>query len=76
MQQSLLNEGVMLMLVGMGTVFAFLAVLVAAMSAMAVALRRYRPPQEPAAGISDEEVAAIGAALRRHRSSPSRHGSI
>ena len=69
MEQNLLNEGVMLMLVGMGTVFAFLAVLVAAMSVMATAVRRYRPPPAPAAGVSDEEVAAIAAAIRRHRRS-------
>jgi len=73
MEQSLLNEGVMLMLVGMGTVFAFLAILVAAMSSMAAVVRKYQPA--PAAGVSDEEVAAIGAALRRHRSRSSRHGS-
>jgi len=75
MEQSLLNEGVMLMLVGMGTVFAFLAILVAAMSTMAAVVRKYQPPPAPAAGVSDEEVAAIGAALRRHRSRSSRHGS-
>lgn len=69
MEQNLLNEGVTLMLVGMGTVFAFLAVLVAAMTAMAAAVRRYRPPLAPAAGVSDEEVAAIASAIRRHRQS-------
>jgi oxaloacetate decarboxylase gamma subunit len=69
MEQNLLIEGVMLMLVGMGTVFAFLTVLVAAMTAMAAAVRRYRPSLAPAAAISDEEVAAIAAAIRRHRQS-------
>ena len=54
------------MFVGMGTVFAFLTVLVIGMSLMsALAIRL-----TPAAGadeISDEEVAAITAAIAQHR---------
>ena len=66
MEQSLLNQGVMLMLVGMGTVFVFLTALVIAMSLMAGIIRRMRPAAA-IADISDEEVAAIGAAIRQHR---------
>jgi oxaloacetate decarboxylase gamma subunit len=66
METSLLDQGVTLMFVGMGTVFAFLTVLVIGMSLMsALAIRL-----TPAAGadeISDEEVAAITAAIAQHR---------
>ena len=53
------------MLVGMGTVFVFLTVLVAAMTLMAGLVRRLSPV--PAADISDEEIAAITAAIAQHR---------
>lgn len=54
------------MLVGMGTVFVFLTALVIAMSLMAAVVSRFRP--EAAVGdITDEEIAAIGAAIRQHR---------
>ncbi len=54
------------MLVGMGTVFVFLTALVVAMSLMAAVVRRMRP-EAAVVGISDEEIAAIGAAIRQHR---------
>ncbi len=66
MQQSLLELGTMLMLAGMGTVFLFLTVLVGAMSLMAAAVRRFQPAL-PDDGATHEEVAAIAAAIRRHR---------
>lgn len=66
MQSTLIDQGLTLMLVGMGTVFVFLTVLVAAMSLMAVIVRRFIPVT-PDAGTSDEEVAAIAAALTLHR---------
>jgi len=68
MPSSLLEQGVMLMLVGMGTVFVFLTVLVAGMSLMAFVVGRLLP----AAGdgvASDEEIAVITAAIARHRKS-------
>ena len=66
MDQGLIYQGTILMLVGMGTVFVFLTLLVIAMSAMARIVGRSWPT-ESSAGVSDEEVAAIGAAIRQHR---------
>lgn len=53
------------MLVGMGTVFVFLTLLVMAMSIMAGVIRRLMPAAEES--VSDEEVAAIMAAVTQHR---------
>ena len=54
------------MLVGMGTVFTFLTVLVIGMSIMsAIAMRYIVPPSSE--GVSDEEIAAITAAIIQHR---------
>ena len=66
MDQDLVYQGTILMLVGMGTVFVFLTLLVIAMTAMASIVGRIQPAAE-ASEVSDEEVAAIGAAIRRHR---------
>ena len=68
MESTLFEQGVTLMLVGMGTVFAFLSVLVAAMSALSVLSAKFVTAAmdvEP----SDEEVAAITAAITQHRHS-------
>ncbi len=66
MESGLLNQGTTLMLVGMGTVFVFLTLLVIAMTVMsAIAVRLSSSIVE--AGVSDEEVAAITAAIDRHR---------
>ena len=66
MESGLVNEGLTLMLVGMGTVFVFLTTLVIAMTLMSRLLLRFQP--EPAsAEISNEEIAAISAAIARHR---------
>ena len=54
------------MLAGMGTVFAFLTALVIAMTLMSKTLMRFQP-QPAAGGASDEEVAAISAAISKHR---------
>jgi len=69
MQATLLDQGITLMLVGMGTVFVFLTLLVVMMTLMARVLQRLTPAV--AEGISDEEVAAISAAIARHRSQQS-----
>jgi len=56
----------MLMFVGMGTVFVFLTALVIAVTLMAAIVRRLQP-DVAIVGISNEEIAAIGAAIRQHR---------
>ncbi len=66
MQQSLFDQGFTLMLVGMGTVFVFLTILVAGMSIMAAIVRRLAPVVAESAA-TDEEIAAISAAIVRHR---------
>lgn len=65
MQATLFEQGVTLMLVGMGTVFVFLTLLVLAMSIMAWVIKRLTPAAEES--VSDEEVAAITAAIAQHR---------
>ncbi|HEY5642695.1 MAG TPA: OadG family transporter subunit [Woeseiaceae bacterium] len=65
MQPSLLEQGATLMLVGMGTVFVFLTALVLGMSLMSALITRLQPAT--ASGVSDEEVAAISAAIALHR---------
>lgn len=65
MQATILDQGITLMLVGMGTVFVFLSLLVVAMTAMAGIIKRLTPVAEQ--GVSDEEVAAITAAITQHR---------
>jgi oxaloacetate decarboxylase gamma subunit len=65
MQATLINQGVTLMLVGMGTVFVFLTLLVVMMTVTAQLIRRLTPAAEE--GASDEEVAAITAAITQHR---------
>lgn len=71
MDGSLLNQGLTLMLAGMGTVFVFLSLLVGAMTGMSSLARRFEPPADSpasgAAGPSEEEIAAIGAAISMHR---------
>jgi oxaloacetate decarboxylase gamma subunit len=64
-----LATGLELMLVGMGTVFVFLTLLVLATAAMSTLIARLAPvPQaEAATGASDDELAAITAALHLHR---------
>lgn len=65
MPDSLLAEGISLMLTGMGTVFVFLTVLVIALGLMSRLLGR--EPAPAAAGPDAETVAVISAAIERHR---------
>jgi len=65
MQATLIDQGVTLMLVGMGTVFVFLSLLVMSMTLMAGIIKRLMPAALE--GVSDEEVAAIAAAIAQHR---------
>jgi sodium pump decarboxylase gamma subunit len=57
----------MLMIAGMGTVFVFLTALVGAMSLMSAAVRRFQPAVTDE--VTQEELAAIAAAIHRHRQS-------
>ena len=68
MQPTLLDQGLTLMLVGMGTVFLFLTILVAAISLMALVVKQLTPAAE-SGDATDEEVAAITAAINQHRKS-------
>jgi len=62
----LLNQGVTLMLVGMGTVFSFLTILVMAMSLMSSIVVKFAASGSDD-DVSPEEVAAITAAIAVHR---------
>ena len=64
----LLQQGLELMLAGMGTVFVFLTCLVFATMGMSALVRRFEPAAtvEPG-GPTEEEVAAIAAAITLHR---------
>jgi oxaloacetate decarboxylase gamma subunit len=66
MPNGLINEGLMLMLVGMGTVFVFLTALVIATMLMSRLLGRFGK-EAVAESIPDEDIAAISAAVARHR---------
>jgi sodium pump decarboxylase gamma subunit len=66
LETSLLDQGITLMLVGMGTVFTFLTILVIGMSSLsAITMRLARTTNDD--DISDEEIAAITAAIAQHR---------
>ena len=66
MQNELIDEGLTLMLAGMGTVFVFLTVLVIMMTTMSRLIIRFQAGPDVAAP-TDDEVAAIAAAVTRHR---------
>lgn len=66
MQNELIDEGLTLMLAGMGTVFVFLTILVVMMTLMSRLIMRFQAAPD-AAGPTDDEVAAIAAAITRHR---------
>ena len=66
MQDTLIDQGLTLMLAGMGTVFVFLTTLVIAMTLMSFVVARLQPGSS---NPSAEEVAAISAAIARHRNS-------
>jgi len=66
----LIAAGIELMLMGMGTVFVFLSLLVFATGLMSRLVLRFAPAADirAAAGSpSDEEVAAIGIAVAKYR---------
>lgn len=72
MTGELFNDGLMLMLVGMGTVFAFLTLLVAATSLMSRLVGRFATVPAAATPVDSgvdpaAEVAAVAAAVEHHR---------
>lgn len=66
MDNELIDQGVTLMLAGMGTVFVFLTALVVAMSVMSNLLARVQTTTS-VADVTDDEIAAITAAVAKHR---------
>jgi oxaloacetate decarboxylase gamma subunit len=66
MQNELINEGLTLMLAGMGTVFVFLTALVIAMMLMSRLVARFQTTSN-GAGTADDEIAAITAAIAEYR---------
>ena len=66
MTNSLINEGLELMLVGMSTVFVFLTLLVMVTTLMSRMVMR-RQSKSTASDITDEEIAAITVAVAKHR---------
>jgi oxaloacetate decarboxylase gamma subunit len=71
METSLLDQGITLMLVGMGTVFVFLTMLVLGMSTMSAIVMRFAQSATDD-GASDEEIAAITVAIAQHRNKPTK----
>ena len=76
MSSELLNEGLGILVIGMGTVFVFLALLVVTVTFMSKFAKKLEamfptPIPSPAAtsGIPAEHIAAITAAVKRYRSS-------
>ena len=79
MNESLFNQGVELMLFGMGTVFVFLTLLVALTTLMSAFISRYLPlavlvqeerltQASPGQVVTDKRlVAAISAAIHQHK---------
>lgn len=80
MQPELLEQGVSLLIYGMGTVFVFLTVLVFATKAMSALVRTFaddtaapiavttaRPADKPTLGINDDIKSAIQQALALYR---------
>ena len=74
MKSDLFGQGLELMVYGMGTVLAFLSLLVCATVLMSFLVRRFEPELAPAVsastdGVSDPELlAVITAAIHQHRS--------
>jgi oxaloacetate decarboxylase gamma subunit len=76
MQQDIMQQGIDLMIFGMGTVFVFLTVLVASMTVMSIIVQRFFPEapeslvvaSRASAGVTDPKLLAIiKAAIDKHR---------
>lgn len=78
MQQTLWQQGVELMLFGMGTVFVFLSLLIVMTTMMSAFIQRFvkpEPVQTPASATSEQSsandqhlIAVISAAIHKYRS--------
>lgn len=75
---SLVDAGLQLMLIGMGTVFVFLTALVGITTLMSKLVNRFFPEAAPQANVSSDpnepsaaELAAIAAAIATHRQASS-----
>lgn len=68
-EPTLISQGVNLLLYGMGVVFVFLSLLVIATSAMSALVQRFaaQPKRAQQQALDRRHVAAITAALHRHR---------
>lgn len=79
MQESLLSQGLDLMVFGMGTVFVFLALLIVVTSAMSVLVVRFfpepavpvkaakSPNRKPSSTVDERTLQVIRAAIQQHR---------
>jgi len=75
METNLVLEGVKFMILGMGTVFVFLMVMIVCMNIMSSVINKFFPEPQPSAGTSSTNtqddkkkiVAAITAAIAYHR---------
>jgi len=75
METNLVMEGIKFMFLGMGTVFAFLVIMIMCMNAMSYIIHKFFPEPQPSAdiqqtGVSKDNkkiIAAITAAIAHHR---------
>jgi len=82
LNQRIIDQGIELMLTGMGAVFVFLVLLVGATTMMSFVLSRFVKDAEeqsseeqrhvPTAAIDNKTLAAIGAAVKLHRAAKGR----
>jgi oxaloacetate decarboxylase gamma subunit len=77
MEESLINQGLELMLFGMGTVIVFLTLLVYATTAMSLLVQKFFPAEQERApalvssstpAVDATTLAVIAAAIHQHRS--------
>lgn len=66
MHNELIDQGVTLMIAGMGTVFIFLTTLVIITTVMSRLITRFQRTEE-SADATDDEIAAITVAVTRHQ---------
>ncbi|MBA1437844.1 MAG: OadG family protein [Epsilonproteobacteria bacterium] len=73
METNLVIEGLKFMILGMGTVFVFLIIMIACMNIMSKIIHRFFPEPQPGAPAQSSQqdnkkiVAAITAAIKYHR---------